>query len=195
MEETKAAAEQTARVWTRQHPAALRALEETGVYRANAAAVRKKNGAIADYYLDLYDWYIRRAERRVPRPLGTEYPIWLFLDRESRLPPVENGVTLELEIPRRLIVVTDTERWGWRVNYLYVPRDAADLERHRRELERNGIVNETALIQTGKGNFYPLLRREITASWERMFEPPVSAAQGTVWELRREWLRGAECLV
>ena len=63
---------------------------------------------------------------------------------------------LELEIPRDLVVLTDVERWGYRVNYLYIPLDEKDRDAHEAELKRNGIGNETALIQTGKGNFYPV---------------------------------------
>ena len=185
---------ETVRAWTRQHPEVLRELKRSGIYRVDAEHIREKNGAISDYYLDLYAWYVRCAEQRVPRPADAQYPIWLFLDEQSRLPPVEGTVVLALEIPRELVVVTDVDGWGYRVNYMYLPADADDLERHQRELEQNGIANETALIQTGKGNFYPLLRRKIVASWQRMFDPPSEhkVLQGTVWELRREWLRGAE---
>ena len=103
---------------------------------------------------------------------------------------------LELEIPRDLVVLTDVERWGYRVNYLYIPRDEKDRDAHEAELKRNGIGNETALIQTGKGNFYPLQKRKIIQSWDRVFEDPATGSglcQGTVWELKREWLRGAVC--
>ena len=87
-------------------------------------------------------------------------------------------------------------RWGYRVNYLYIPMDEKDRDAREAELKRNGIGNETALIQTGKGNFYPLLKRKIIQSWDRVFEDPATGSglcQGTVWELKREWLRGAVC--
>lgn len=39
---------------------------------------------------------------------------------------------------------------------------------------------------------YPELKQEITDSWQRLFDPSVSAGNdssyGTVWELRKEWL-------
>lgn len=156
--------------------------------------IEEKNGAISQYYLELYDWYVRHAERLVPRPEGAEYPIWLFLEEENKLPPLSGSVCLELEILRDLVVLTDVERWGYRVNYLYIPMDEKDRDAREAELKRNGIGNETALIQTGKGNFYPLLKRKIIQSWDRVFEDPATGSglcQGTVWELKREWLRGA----
>jgi hypothetical protein len=181
------------RAWTRQHPDVLRQLEEQGVYRVREDHIREKNGPISEYYLELYTWYRSCAEKIVPRPAGASFPIWLFLDEESKLPPLENTVVLELEIPRDQIVITDVERWGYRVNYMYIPKDDADSRQHDEELQRNGITNEPALIQTAKGNFYPLLKRKIIASWERVFDPPETGSnvvQGTVWELRREWLKG-----
>lgn len=184
----------TLRAYTRQHPQVLKTLEQTGVYRVQKSHIEEKNGAISQYYLELYDWYVRHAERLVPRPEGAEYPIWLFLEEENKLPSLPGSVCLELEILRDLVVLTDVERWGYRVNYLYIPMDEKDRDAREAELKRNGIGNETALIQTGKGNFYPLLKRKIIQSWDRVFEDPATGSglcQGTVWELKREWLRGA----
>lgn len=173
----------TLQAYTRQHLQVLKTLEQTGVYRVQKSHIEEKNGAISQYYLELYDWYVRHAERPVPRPEGAEYPIWLFLEEENKLPPLSGSVCLELEIPRDLVVLTDVERWGYRVNYLYIPMDEKDRDAREAELKRNGIGNETALIQTGKGNFYPLLKRKIIQSWDRVFEDPATGSglcQGTV---------------
>lgn len=166
----------TLRAYTRQHPQVLKTLEQTGVYRVQKSHIEEKNGAISQYYLELYDWYVRHAERLVPRPEGAEYPIWLFLEEENKLPSLPGSVCLELEIPRDLVMLTDVERWGYQVNYLYIPLDEKDRDAHEAELKRNGIGNETALIQTGKGNFYPLLKRKIIQSWDRVFEDPATGS-------------------
>lgn len=181
------------RAWTRQHVSVLRELEKTGVYRAKKEYICEKNGAISEYYLDLYNWYSRCASQIIPRPEGVVYPIWLFLDEDSQLPPIEGTVVLELEIPKDQIIITDVERWGYRVNYMYIPQNDEDARSHENELAKNEIFNEPAIIQTDKGNFYPLLRRKIVNSWKRVFDPPETGAgvvQGTVWELRKEWLKG-----
>ena len=71
-------------------------------------------------------------------------------------------------------------------------RAAEDERRHNAELERYGIPSESALIDGDKGNFYPLLRRKIIQSWQRLFTCPPrpgDMAQGTLWELRQEWVR------
>ena len=77
------------------------------------------------------------------------------------------------------MVLTDVERWGYRVNYLYIPLDEKDRDAHEAELKRNGIGNETALIQTGKGNFYPLLKRK-----KRKMKMRKSGKPGTAWSKR-----------
>ena len=178
--------------WTRQHAGALKTLEQEGVFRVTEDYIRQKNGLISEYYLDLYDWYVRQAREIVPMPAGVSYPVWLFLKETDKLPPLEGTVVLKLDIPEELIVLSDSERWGYRVNYMYVPLDEEDRRSHEDELERYGIGNEPALIQTAAGNFYPLLKRKIITSWSRVFQKPAKgykAVQGTVWELRAEWLQ------
>ncbi|MBQ3276525.1 MAG: DUF3841 domain-containing protein [Oscillospiraceae bacterium] len=186
---------ETVTAWTRQHETVWHQLEKTGVYRVREENIREKNGPISEYYLEMYRWYAREASARVPRPAGAEYPIWLFLDETARLTPLEGSVQLTLEIPADQLVITDSERWGYRINYMYVPRDREDLRRHNEELETLGIGNETALVMTSLGNHYPLMKQKILRSWPRVFEEPpegFTARQATVWELRREWVRDVE---
>lgn len=78
------------------------------------------------------------------------------------------------------------------MNYWYVPLDAKDEEKHKRELKRLCIAAEDDLVLTDKGNFYPLLRRKIIGSWQRVFTmPPLNQQDevGTVWEIRKEWVK------
>ena len=178
--------------WTRQLYPALEALENTGVYRVKQSYIEMKNGSMTDYYMERYRWYTREAEKIVPRPEGVEAPVWVFLSEQDRLPPLEDAPLLELDIPDELIVISDSEKWGYVINYMYCPLNKADEAAHDQEVAALGIASETALFQTGKGNFYPLLKRKIIASWPRMFQTaPLGTfpAQGTVWELRKEWLR------
>lgn len=184
----------TRTVWTRQHPAVLDELEQTGHYYAREEAIRAKNGggSMADFYLRVYDWYAREGEKYVPRPPQARYPIWVSVSQDSMLQPVEGTVVLTLEVPEEALLITDMERWGYRINQWYIPLDAEDERRHNAELERYGIPSESALIDGDKGNFYPLLRRKIIQSWQRLFTCPPrpgDMAQGTLWELRQEWVR------
>lgn len=71
---------------------------------------------MADFYLKLYRWYARQGERFVPRPDGVEFPVWVSLSRESMLQLVEGSVVLTLRVPEEALLITDAERWGYRVN-------------------------------------------------------------------------------
>ena len=96
------------------------------------------------------------------------------------LQPVENTVILELEIPRENFLVCSMDCWGYRVNYWYIPLDQEDEENHKKELKRLCIPSEDALVLTDKGNFYPLLRRKIIQSWQRVFTLPPKNKQDEV---------------
>ncbi|MBN2899000.1 MAG: DUF3841 domain-containing protein [Clostridia bacterium] len=105
-----------------------------------------------------------------------------------QLQPVDHSIILELEIDASEVVITDSEKWGYVVNFLYLPLDHNDLKAHNQELKRFGIGNESALIMGDKGNFYPLLKRKIEKSWDRLFDDYALSAirQGTIWEIRKE---------
>jgi len=168
-------------------------LEQNGVYRCRPEYIEFKMEEFADYYKRLYSWYVYRAERIVPRPdPSVKYPIWVSLDKDTQLPLVEGTVALELEVDEDLLVVTDSEKWGYVMNFFYLPLDYEDLDRHNAELLRYGIGNETALTLEDKGRFYPIIKRKIEKSWERLFEDYAisNIYQATLWEIRREWVVG-----
>ncbi|MCT4605754.1 MAG: DUF3841 domain-containing protein [Marinisporobacter sp.] len=179
------------RLWTRQHKNVWQELKEKEIYRAKKEHIIEKNDTISEYYLKLYDWYIKHAQRFVPKPEGVTYPIWFSTSEEKRLQLVENTVVLELEVDRKDVVITDFDKWGYVVNYWYVPIDQQDEKKHNEELKRYGIGDESALIMGDKGNFYPLLKNKILKSWERMFyisNEETCFTQATLWEMKKEWV-------
>ena len=180
----------TIRGWTRQVPEVADELARTGVYRVKEEYIRKKNDNIADFYLKLYEWYTKKSRNYVQIPEDVRYPVWLSLTEEFRLQPVPGTVILTVEMPRDKVLIIDSEKWDYRGNNMYVPTDDAERKRFERELHRYGIADETALVEE-KGNFYPMLKREVLSSWERIFTmPPADPGKGfaTVWELKREWV-------
>lgn len=179
-------------VWTRQVPEMLKELMETGYYCVKEEYIRKKNDTIADYYLKLYRWYTTESRRYLSIPQDLQFPIWFSLSDEFMLQKCPGNVILKMKVPEEKILKIDIKRWEYRGNAMYVPMDDEDRCRFNTELERYGISDETALTEPGKGNFYPLLRREIIQSWERVFTMPPAANQTgytTAWELKREWLQ------
>nr|WP_307999181.1 DUF3841 domain-containing protein [uncultured Merdimonas sp.] len=182
---------QTRTLWTRQRPEVWEELKKSGVYRVKKEYIEEKNGSISEYYLELYRWYTKAAEKYITIPPGCEYPIWLSVSEDFMLQPVENTVIFRLDIPEGQYLICNMEGWGYRVNYWYVPLDKADDEKHKKELARYGIAAEDELVTGRKGDFYPMLRRKITDSWERIFTVPPDAedAAATAWELRKEWVQ------
>lgn len=179
------------RLWTRQHKNVLEELRNNGVYRPRKEYLLEKFDSISDYYLSLYKWYTDRAEKIVPRPEGAEFPIWLSTSSDMMLQPAENNVIIELEADIAKVVLTDSEKWGYVVNYWYLPIDKDDERKFNEELKKLGIGDESELYMGHKGNFYPLLRNRIIRSWERLFEdhPRITpTTQATLWEIRKEWV-------
>lgn len=180
------------RLWTRQVPEVLDELQKKGVYRVKKEYIKMKNDTIADFYIKLYEWYTREARKYIEIPEELKYPIWLSTSEENMLQPVEDTVILELEIPKENFLVCSMDCWGYRVNYWYIPLDTEDEENHKKELKRLCISAEDDLVLTDKGNFYPLLRRKIVQSWQRVFTMQSKNKQdevATAWEIRREWIR------
>lgn len=177
--------------WTRQVPEVAREIEENGIYRVKEEYIRMKNDNIADYYLELYRWYTKKSRAYVAIPEEAEFPIWFSLTEEFRLQPIPRTVVLTVEIPVEEALIIDMEKWDYRGNNMYVPTDASDRKAFEEKLSRYGIADETSLVEE-KGNFYPALRRELVASWDRLFTmPPKELAKGfaTSWELRKEWVK------
>jgi hypothetical protein len=185
---------ETVIAWTRQASQVLDEIEKTGSYHVREEYVREKNGEISDYYLEMYRWYTRQARRRIRIPEEYDLPIWLALSEDQKLPPAQGTVTFTLEIPADQIVICNYDNWGYRLNNMYVPADAADERRHNDELEKLGIGNEALLISSGKGNFYPLLKQKMIKSWDRVFLPSDNIANnvGTIWQIVPEWIREVE---
>ncbi len=177
--------------WTRQAAAVEDEIRESGCYRVKQEYIEKKNDTIAEFYLKLYRWYTREASRYTDQAEG--YPIWLSLSEDNMLQPVEGTVILEVEIPSDRYMLCNYDAWGYIVNYFYVPLDEDDRNRHDRELKRYGVGSDDELFLTSRGNFYPILKSEVTKSWGRAFTlPPGNLAGGlvgTAWEIRREWVR------
>jgi len=177
------------KVWTRQDSRILNELETNGVYRCKKEYIDNKMEDFSSYYRKLYTWYAKRAETIVPKPIESiEYPIWVSIDEKMQLREVPGTVILELEVNLDEIIITDLEKWGYVVNFFYLPKDRADLSDHYAELEKYAIGDEAELIMGNKGNFYPLLKKKIVDSWERLFDDYTlsEVRQGTLWEIRKE---------
>lgn len=183
--------EKNVTLWTRQVSQVWDALTSDGTYHVKEEYIRQKNGSISDYYLNLYSWYTNAAKKYVDIPPHLKYPIWLSITDEMMLQPVENTVILKLSVPSEKVVFANMDAWGYVVNHWYVPKDEEDAKAHEKELHMHGIKEEDSLISTSAGNFYPLLKRKILSSWERVFTLPTeneTSTVATLWEIKKEWI-------
>lgn len=181
-------------LWTRQVSEMLGEIKDYGVYKVKEEYIRKKNDTISDYYLKLYKWFTGEAKKYIDAK--GDYPIWLSVADEFRLRPVEGTVTLRLRVPSKEVLLCNYDAWGYTVNYFYVPLDETDKARHREELTKNGLVSDDELFLTSKGNFYPLLKREVVKSWERIFTLKPTDLKACLvavtWEIKKEWIEEVE---
>ena len=181
-------------LWTRQVSEILGEIKDYGVYKVKEEYIRKKNDTISDYYLKLYKWFTGEAKKYIDAK--GDYPIWLSVADEFRLRPVEDTVTLKLRVPSKEVLLCNYDAWGYTVNYFYVPLDEADKARHKEELTKNGLVSDDELFLTSKWNFYPLLKREVVKSWERIFTlKPTdlnACLVAVTWEIKKEWIEEVE---
>ena len=51
------------------------------------------------------------------------------------LQPTEHAIIFEVEIPESEYLICNFDKWGYRVNYFYVPLDEADEKAHMEELK------------------------------------------------------------
>jgi hypothetical protein len=175
-------------VWTRQDKAILEAFEND-IYRCKEEYINQKMENFSDYYKKLYKWYSKKAKAIVPKPDDSiQYPIWVSIDEDMQLRPNDNSVILKLSIPKDRVVITDIEKWGYVVNFLYLPKDEKDYKSHQETLKKYQIGDPTALIMGDLGNFYPQLKRKVEKSWNRLFDDYTISdiRQGTIWQIQRE---------
>ncbi|MFW5736768.1 MAG: DUF3841 domain-containing protein [Halanaerobium sp.] len=179
---------QKVKVWTRQHKNVLKILKEKGVYRVRERYIRKKLDDCADIYLDVYRWLRNEAAKRMEIPEELKYPIWLSIEEELKLPAAEGMVFFELEVPRDQVMVFDMLKWDYIVNYLYLPEDKEDRKRFKEKLKKYNINVESDIYLQ---NFYPRLKKEMTSSWERLFDSSIELSDQKVaisWELKEDWV-------
>jgi hypothetical protein len=105
-----------------------------------------------------------------------------------QLRPNDDSVIFKLSIPENKVIITDSEKWGYVVNFMYLPKGEDDYKKHKDTLKKYNISDPTEIIMGDKGNFYPQLKKKIEKSWDRLFEDySISdVRQGTIWEIREE---------
>lgn len=173
------------KVWTKQHEDIIRDLDENGRYIVKKEYIKNKMEDHSSLYFDVYSWYKNKASSLVSVPDDVDYPIWVSVREEDKIPNSEGNVLLELEIDEDDLIVLDMDKWGYIVNYMYIPKDKEDLKYHEKTLKSFGIDDTEAYMS----NFYPSIKSMIVKSWDRLFDDEVKLSDirvGTIWEIKKE---------
>lgn len=179
---------ETIKVWTKQHENVLKKLREKGRYIAKREYIRADLQEHAGLVLEVYDWLVRHSPDAANKPEDVEYPVWVSYTAEAVMLPSPGTVILELTLDPSLITPVNIEKWGSILNYSYIPKDKEDAARHLEMMDQYGTSDAKAYMS----QFYPQLKREIIASWDRLFDDRIilgnDSKYGLIWEIREEWV-------
>ena len=175
-------------VWTKQNKAILKELEETGRHICKKEYIGMDLQEHIHLVLEVYDWLVRKGPKALLKPADVEYPVWMSFEQDATMMPGKDGVIFELTIDEEIITPINIAKWGTILNYSYIPADEKDAKRHREILEMYGVDDAKAYMS----QFYPMIKKEIVASWDRLFDDQVKLGNdlkyGTIWEVRKEWV-------
>jgi hypothetical protein len=177
------------KLWTTQDVRVLKEIEAKGVYRASLGSIIEKYDTCSDLYLNVYRWFSKTADSVIAKPAGAEYPVWAALEKEMSFGLIKGQVRFELEVDTENVIIFDSGKWDYILNYWYIPENSTDKEEYEKKLNSYGIKNKSLICMT---NFYPILKREVENSWKRLFDPNIRISgidQATLWEIRAEWIK------
>ena len=176
------------KVWTKQHKSVLETLERTGRYTAKKEFIAMDIKEHANLVIEVYDWLVSHGPKASEKPADVEYPVWVSFAQEATMLPSDDFVSLELTIDPDIITSVNIAKWGAILNYSYIPVDEADAKRHQQLLKDYGTNDPKAYMTS----FYPMIKREIVESWDRLFDDSVQLGNelkyGNIWEIRKEWI-------
>ena len=175
---------ETVTMWTVQAPVVLETLERDGISFVKKAYLTKKYGETDKVFRTAYDYFVREAQKRVPKPAEAESPVWMFAD--SQRPVKSPGAWLiKLKVPREELILFDLRSFE-RILSMRPLGDTAELEN---ELRRQGVQDPSDVFLTP---FYPVLREKIRGTWSLLFEEGApeedTYTEGAAWCLKEEWI-------
>ena len=103
-------------LWTVRPKSDYVILQQQGVYRTNEQLV-------ATHRLEAYHWMAEKLQRKVPAPEYIQLPVWAWyrahgltrvkpnLRRKGHLQSGEQGVRIEFEVPKHLVLLSNFDTW------------------------------------------------------------------------------------
>lgn len=179
-------------LFTRQNIKSLEDIRRFGVHRIKRKYIEEQFEDIAEYYIYLYNWFVDKANEKVPKPEGVEFPIWCAISDKNMLRPIENTVVYVLEVDESEVIYFDGQKWDLVLNHLYIPEDENDRKFYLKEIKEKGLDNTFSFIDGRYSHFYPLEKKRVMDSWMRVFEIEdwnIFNVQANIWEIREGMIK------
>nr|WP_312576392.1 DUF3841 domain-containing protein [Sedimentibacter sp.] len=180
------------KLWTRQDIKSLAELKENGVIRIKREHLEEKFEEISGYIMNLYSWFVNEAEKIVPKPDEVEFPIWCSISEESMLRQTEGHVIYVLEVDKSEIIYFDGFKWDYVLNHHYLPKDKKDEDDYEKDMQEKGFDNTFSFIDGKAAHFYPMEKKKVIDSWQRVFEIDnwdIFRIQANIWEIRPDMIK------
>lgn len=156
-----------------------------GEYIVKKEYIEKKYGEVAHIMLRAYDWFIKRFEKKVVKNEYAQYPIWLYEDPKYSKVHFSQKI-LKLKIPINEILEFDNTKWEKILSQEYIGLSKKDEMDFEEKMRRQGVDCGCKVFEN---SFYPLLKREIENSWNRLFDiDEESIVQAASWIIKEEWI-------
>lgn len=181
------------RLYTSQSLEVVKLLKEQNVCYVKKEYIEKKYQEVSGIFMEVYNWYISRAQNIVRKPECAKYPYWAFTKAEyAGLYP--GYYLLTMEIPIDEVIFFKVEDWNKVLNLKYLDISEEDEKNHKDMLAKQNISIESDILTKP---FYPYLKSKVKKSWDNLFKyneliksgvMQKSVLQASLWELRKEWI-------
>ncbi len=175
-------------MWSGQQDIVLHTLKDKGRYVVKRSFVEEKYKETAWIFNEAYEYLSQCAKHIISKPVDAQSPIWVYKSIHNIYSG--DGINyLKVEIPENRWISFDVRKWNRILNLSYIGESANEEKEFEQWLYKRGIRDNLKIFST---SFYPVEKREIKKSWNRLLETPVQEEeymQGMTWELKDEWIR------
>ena len=179
-------------LYTRQHENSLYELKNKGIIQNKRLYVSLHMRDISDFFLEKYDYFVKMAAKRVPKPDDISYSIWCSVSKGNCLKPIEKEVVYAITVPKDEVIYFDGAKWDLVLNNQYVPLDEDDAKRFENFLKKCSADKVYNLFEKKYNGIFDDIREEIVSSWERIFEITDRSefvVQANLWQIKEEWIK------
>lgn len=184
----------TVMLYTLQTEQVIARLKQEGRVFCQRAYIQRKYAESAPVFLAAYDWFAREATAYAPKPPGAQLPYWAFRSLES-IEKSAGSSLLRLAVPPSASVFFSADDWYKILKLQLLGENEQEEQEFRRQLHDYNVRQESDVLLT---NFYPLLKRQVQQSWQRLFryheqikagnEAAVPYVQAALWEIKAAWI-------